>query len=232
MKPLVNLVCTVEFFCNGFVCNVNSPNNTDHPEVNMHWIHCIENFFHRSGFLSNLRLPLKPELTWKFSLYWKYFLSFRIFEQLALALKNRVCPEIFHSIEYTFYIQDFWATCVCPKNQSCPENFHCIEIFFIIQDFWATCASAKASQRFAWKCNFQTYTLASLCCLFLGTWKPTLQQSQLHFCTKQIMAVLWSLTCAAVKLSLFQENKLSNSIPHRVKCPTEAVNHLSWSLKT
>jgi len=26
-----------------------------------------------------------------------YFLSFRIFEQLALALKNRVCPENFHA---------------------------------------------------------------------------------------------------------------------------------------
>jgi len=31
------------------------------------------------------------------------YFKFRIFEQLALA----VCPEIFHCIEYTFYIQDF-----------------------------------------------------------------------------------------------------------------------------
>jgi len=36
---------------------------------------------------------------------------------------------------------------------------------------------------------------------------------QLHFCTEQIMAVLWSLTCAAATLSLLQENNLSNSIP-------------------
>jgi len=42
-----------------------------------------------------------------------------------------------------------------------------------------------------------------------------LQQSQLHFCTEQIMAVLWSLTCAAVILSLLQENNLSNSVPHK-----------------
>jgi len=28
-----------------------------------------------------------------------YFLSFRIFEQLALALKNTSCPEMFHCIE-------------------------------------------------------------------------------------------------------------------------------------
>jgi len=47
-----------------------------------------------------------------------------------------------------------------------------------------------------------------------------------HGCT------MWSLTCAAVILSLFQENNLSNSIPHRVKCRTEAVNILSRSLET
>ena len=34
-----------------------------------------------------------------------------------------------------------------------------------------------------------------------------LQQRQLHFCTEQIMAVLWSLTCAAVMLPLLQEKK-------------------------
>jgi len=38
------------------------------------------------------------------------------------------------------------------------------------------------------------------------------------------MAVLWFLTRAAVKLSLLQDNNLSYSIPHRVKCRTEAVN--------
>jgi len=37
---------------------------------------------------------------------------------------------------------------------------------------------------------------------------------------------------AAAILSLLQENSLSNSIPHRGKCQTEAVKHLSRSLKT
>ena len=40
------------------------------------------------------------------------------------------------------------------------------------------------------------------------------------------------LTCAALILLLLQENNLSNSIPHRVKCRTKAVNHLLWSLET
>jgi len=69
-----------------------------------------------------------------------YFLSFRIFEQLALAPKNRVCPGIFHCIEYTFYIQDFWATCTCPEKQGVPWIHYGEHVFFIIQDFWATCA--------------------------------------------------------------------------------------------
>jgi len=46
------------------------------------------------------------------------------------------------------------------------------------------------------------------------------------------MAALWSLTCAVVKLSLFQENNLSKSIPHKAKCRTDAVNHLSRSPET
>jgi len=45
------------------------------------------------------------------------------------------------------------------------------------------------------------------------------------------MAVLWSLTRAAVKLSLFEDSDLSYSIPHRLKCRTEAVNNPSRSLE-
>ena len=46
------------------------------------------------------------------------------------------------------------------------------------------------------------------------------------------MAVLWSLTCAAVILPLLQASNLSNSIPHRGKCRIEAVKRLSQSLET
>jgi len=91
-------------------------------------------YFLHSGFLSNLRLPWKTACALKFLTVLNILFTFRIFEQLALALKNSVCPEISHCIKYTFYIQDFWATCACP------ENFHCIEYTFYIQDFWATCA--------------------------------------------------------------------------------------------
>jgi len=74
----------------------------------------------------------------------KIFSPFSIFEQLTLALKNRVFPENFNCIDHVlnilFIIQEFWATCACAEKQSCPENFHWIEIFCIIQEFWATCA--------------------------------------------------------------------------------------------
>jgi len=36
-----------------------------------------------------------------------YLLSFRIFEQLALALKNRVALEFFTVLKHFFIIQDF-----------------------------------------------------------------------------------------------------------------------------
>ena len=102
-------------------------------------IHC--KFFHRSRFLSNLRLPWKNRVALKFFTVLNIFFTIQEFWTTLRLPEKQSCPEIFHCIEYTFYIQDFWATCACPEKQSCPEIFHCVEyIFFIIQDFWATCA--------------------------------------------------------------------------------------------
>jgi len=89
-------------------------------------------------------LPLLPPLTPR---HW-YFIVLN-FEQLALVLKNRVCPESFPCIEYIFYIQDIWATCACPEKQSVP--WICIEyIFFIIQNFEQLCAFPE-KQSLPWK---------------------------------------------------------------------------------
>jgi len=66
----------------------------------------------------------------------KKFSLFRIFEQLALALKNRVSPEIFHCIEYISYHSGFLSnSALALKNRVCLESFHCIEFTFYIQDF-------------------------------------------------------------------------------------------------
>ena len=107
-------------------------------------MHCTEKFLTVHDFWVTCACPEKTELPWNCSLYWIYFLLIRSFEQLrtcpdkqscskftvlnifftfwifeqpVLSLKNRMCPEIFHCIEYTFYIQDFWATCACPENR-------------------------------------------------------------------------------------------------------------------
>jgi len=168
------------------ITHYTNPNYTDHPQVNINWIHCTENFFTVRGSWETLRLPWKTELPWihcieftifiiqnfwatcacpekqrlpwKFLLYWIYFshsgflsnlrlpwktvcleftvlnlhfLSFRIFEQLALALKNRVCPVNFHYIENIFYHSGFLSNFrLALKNRVSPE-FTVLNICFL-----------------------------------------------------------------------------------------------------
>ena len=57
----------------------------DHTQVNIHWIHFL-----------------------------KIFSPFRIFEQLALALKNRDCLKFFTVLNIIFTIQDFLTTLRLP----------------------------------------------------------------------------------------------------------------------
>jgi len=57
------------------------------------------------------------------------FLSFRIIEQHALALK------IFTVLKYFLSTRIFEQFALAPETQSCPEIVHCIEIYYIIQDF-------------------------------------------------------------------------------------------------
>jgi len=69
-------------------------------------LHCIEIFFIFQDFWATCACPEKQS-AWIHCIEYIFFVI-QNFEQLALALKNRVCPEIFYSIEYTFYNQDFW----------------------------------------------------------------------------------------------------------------------------
>jgi len=59
----------------------------------------------------------------------KVFSLFRIFEQLVLALKNRVCPE-FTVLNVFFILQNFEQPALALKNRIFPGISHCIEIFF------------------------------------------------------------------------------------------------------
>ena len=85
--------------------------------------------FYPSEFWTTCACPEKQSLPWKFSLHWN-----KDFWGTCACSENRVFPENFHCIEYSFYIQDFWATSF-PEKQSVPW-INCIEyIFFIIQNF-------------------------------------------------------------------------------------------------
>jgi len=63
-----------------------------------------------------------------------YFSSFRIFELLALALKNRVAQKFFAVWNILFTFRIFERLAFALKNRGCPE-FTTLNIFFIIQDF-------------------------------------------------------------------------------------------------
>ena len=76
--------------------------------------------------------PEKQSFPWNFSLYWIYFAPFRIFEQLCACPEKQSCFGIFHCIEYTFYIQEFWATCMrLPwKTQGALNSQYWLYIFY------------------------------------------------------------------------------------------------------
>ena len=118
--------------------------------------HCDEILFIFQDFWATFGLPWKIECALN-SLYWiDIFWIIQSFEQLAHALKNRVCPEIFHCIEIflsfrifeelalalkiefvmkcfavfhiLFTFRMFQQLLLALKNRVCTENFHCIEI--------------------------------------------------------------------------------------------------------
>jgi len=65
------------------------------------------NIFFTFTIFEQLALALKNRGCPEFTIVNMYFLPFRIFEQLALALKNRVALEFFTELKYFFIIQDF-----------------------------------------------------------------------------------------------------------------------------
>jgi len=113
----------------------------------MYWTY----IFYLSGFLSNLRLPGKNRVCPEFTVLNIYFLSFRIFEQLALArkkqsvpwihciehiflsfrifeqltlaLKNRVALKIFTAFKYFLSFRNFEQLALALKTRVCPEIF-------------------------------------------------------------------------------------------------------------
>ena len=60
-----------------------------------------------------------------------YFLSFRIFEQLALALKNRVPLEFFNLLKILFTFKIFEQLALALKNKVSLEFFTALNMYFL-----------------------------------------------------------------------------------------------------
>ena len=90
----------------------------------------------------------------------KIFSLFRIFEQLALAFKNRVFPQNFHYIEYIFLaIQDFWATLRLPwKTEFALKIFTVFNIRFTLRIFEQL---ALALNSLYWECRPSIWSAAA-----------------------------------------------------------------------
>ena len=92
-------------------------------------------YFLHSGCLSNLCLSWKTKCTLN-SLYWMYFYPSEFWTTYACPEKQSVpwihCIEF----EYKFFvIQNFEQPALVLKNRICPEIFHCMEIFLSFRIF-------------------------------------------------------------------------------------------------
>jgi len=52
-------------------------------------------------------------------------LTFRIFDQPALALKTEFALKFLTVLKYLYH-SGFLATCPCPENRVCPEDFQAV----------------------------------------------------------------------------------------------------------
>ena len=92
-------------------------------------------YFYPSEFWTTCACPEKQSLPRKFSLHWN-----NDFWGTCACSENRVVPEIFHCIEYSFYIQNFEQLVLALKKKVCPE-FTVLNIYiFNHSEFLTTCA--------------------------------------------------------------------------------------------
>jgi len=86
--------------------------------VNIHWIYCMENIFTVQDFWAACAC-LQKHFPAKFSLYWIYFLPFKIFEQLCAYPEKQSLPWKFSLYSIHFLHSGFlsnlrlpWIRCI------------------------------------------------------------------------------------------------------------------------
>jgi len=109
------------------ITNCTSPNCTDRPQVN---IHCIENFFTVHDFSATCPCPDETEFALKIFTVLNILFTFRIFQQLALALKTEFALKIYTVLNTIFTLMIFERLVLALINRVCPELFPCIENTF------------------------------------------------------------------------------------------------------
>jgi len=92
--------------------------------------HCFLSF----KILNNLRLPWKQSCPELFHCV-EIFLSFRIFEQIVLALKNRVSPENFHCIKVFLFLRIFEQFALALKTECALNIFTVLNLLFPFKIF-------------------------------------------------------------------------------------------------
>ena len=86
--------CWNIFYLSGLLSNLCLPWKTECPLNSLYWIY----IFNHSEFWATFACPEKTEFILKIFTALKYFLSFRISEELCACPDNRVCHEIFDCI--------------------------------------------------------------------------------------------------------------------------------------
>jgi len=87
-------------------------------------------YFLSLRIFEQLELALKNRVAQKFFAVLSILFTFKIFEQLALALKNRGCPEFTVLNVYFLLFRIFEQFALSLKNRRCPEIFGCIGYTF------------------------------------------------------------------------------------------------------
>ena len=107
----------IYFLHSGFLSNFCLPWKTE-CSVNLHWIYS----FYHSEFWTPCPCPEKQSVPWIHGTKHIIFIIHN-FEQLALALKNSVCPEFFTVLNILFAFRMFEQLALALKIRVCPEFF-------------------------------------------------------------------------------------------------------------
>ena len=84
--------------------------------------HCIEYTFYIQNFWVTCACPEKQRVPWIYCIECIFFL-FRIFEKLALALKNRVALEFFTVLKHILWFRIFEELAVALKTEFALKSF-------------------------------------------------------------------------------------------------------------